>query len=994
MLLRPDGGLKRFISLACALAVAVAHVAARADEASPWWAANLLHTGWTKKDGAPTGAGIVQDSKGMLWLLAQDGLFRFDGVRFERVDEIEGNKLLSPTINTMEVFGDTIWIGYRFGGISAFEHGKVRHYGEKEGVPARSILRMERSGDGTVWASTPGGVIWLDGGQWKPAEGLPRERFAFADTLSDGTLLIGFNDALYRSIPGTHRFRQVLQNKELISSEPGPDGKLFVMTRDHRVFLFDPKSETLAPMALSIPSADILSLHGDGHGGLWAITKAGLQLLDYSGIVRKTFAASQAATGNFFYQLLFDREGNLWFTTENGLDRISKGRVTTVDLPADRTPCQSVTAGGEGEIWLGCMPGNHFLGATAFYLDRQERLRDSPMQGTTTSVRAPDGSMWFGGPGHVWRKLGEKYQSWQTPEDFGPRPLQALAVDGRAVLWVAVAGKGVYTFKDGIWTAGGGNATLAQHPVITMDTDSQGRVWLGYPKNKIVRVDADGTTRQFGPEDGLAIGNVLSIRSRGDRHWFGGDNGVAYWDGKRFAPLEGEEGGFTGICGIAETAGGELWLHGRDGLMRIGADQITKLRQGQASTVRSEHFDYRDGYLGTAELLKPCLAEAQDGRLWYVTAASVGWIDPANIRRNALAPTPQVLALRSDTTPYALGAGLKLPPGTENLQFDFTAAAMTIPERARFRFRLLGAEDQWREAGGRRQAFYTKLGPGSYRFEVLASNEDGVWSAEPATFEFRIEPTFIQTIWFKLACAGAAFLGVYLLLVWRVKVATARVIERIRERAQERTRIAQTLHDTFLQSVAALILRFERIKATLAPDDPARREIDKALDSADAVLAEGRDQVFGLRAGAVPRGDILLALQEIGPSMSEQHNVGVELRTRGDIRRLDPLVQEEVYAIAREALSNACRHSGSDKVLVELRYEHDSFQLSVIDSGRGVDREVLGRGKPGHWGLAGMRERALRAGGELAITSRGGQGTQVSLTVPGESAYAGAVEVL
>jgi len=308
---------------------------------------------------------------------------------------------------------------------------------------------------------------------------------------------------------------------------------------------------------------------------------------------------------------------------------------------------------------------------------------------------------------------------------------------------------------------------------------------------------------------------------------------------------------------------------------------------------------------------------------------------------------------------------------------------LTIPERARFRYRLVGLEDGWRDAGTRRQAFYTNMGPGDYRFEVLASNEDGVWSTRPATLDVGIAPTFVQTLWFKLLCALVLALAGYGLFRWRVQLATARVAERMQERLDERTRIARTLHDSFLQSVQALIMRFDRIKHGIATDDPLQREIDNALDTADAVLLEGREQVWALRSGDDAQPGLHRALEEAAAACGQQYGVTVHVEQQGKPVPLSDSVQHEVHAIALEALHNACRHSGAVTVHVALRYAPDGVQLRVLDAGCGIDDQVLANGAPhGHWGLAGMRERAHLVKASLRISRRAGGGTEVRLDVP------------
>jgi len=443
------------------------------------------------------------------------------------------------------------------------------------------------------------------------------------------------------------------------------------------------------------------------------------------------------------------------------------------------------------------------------------------------------------------------------------------------------------------------------------------------------------------------------------------------------------------ISGMVETARGELWLHGADGLVRLDHAALAAAARG-INVVPMERFDYLDGHQGLPSTIRPLnsLSESPDGTLWYATMGGVGRVDPARIVRNHLPPTPQIMALKTDRHSHALRNGVRLPEHTDNLQVDFTAAALSIPERVRFRYRLDGQDSDWREAGARRQAFYTNLGPGDYRFEVMAGNEDGVWSREPATLAFSIAPSPTQTLWFKLACLLAALGVLYVAYLARLAQLTGRLAERARERLLERQRIARTLHDTFLQSVQALILRFDLIKRALPHDEPAQRQIDAALDAAQALADEGRDQVLDLRLADNETVLLCDALREAGNALSGQYGFVCSFRNDGAPRRLRALVKFEALAIGREALLNAARHGGGAPVEVELVYGEAQLLLTVRDHGAGMDEQVRQHGhRPGHWGLEGMRERAQRIGATLLLDSVAGSGTTVTLLVAARLAY-------
>jgi signal transduction histidine kinase/ligand-binding sensor domain-containing protein len=959
----------------------------------PFWHSSLSHKAWARPEGAPSAANaIVQDDTGMLWFAAANGLYRFDGARFERVDDVAGNKLLSPNVQALSIFGDEFWLGYTFGGISVFKHGTVRHYRVADGLPSASINRVSKTADGTIWAATSIGTYWLDGARWRqvlPADGVPQGEQSNFSVLQDGTLLINHADGLYRSVPGTHRFRRVDGPDGVTASQVNADGKVILMRLSTTHYQFDPVSETATPLRLPDAKADYYSINRDRRNAWWIGLGDGMRMYTPDFKLKKFLPAPQTFSGVAGYVSPFDdREGNLWFMTENGVDRIRETRLTVPEMPF-RGMDFSLAAGDHGEVWVSGNTTLYDMAPPAFAIAPDGHRIASSMPGASASTRSADGSQWFGNFKYVWQRRDGKVQQWPLPPAISGIDMQAMAMTDDGSLWVSVLRRGLHTFKDGVWLAGGGHAELAKQTSVSLHADAQGRLWIGYVGNAIAMLQ-HGVIRRFGPADGLAVGNALTIFSQRGTLWVGGDEGLARFDNGRFVMLNDSAGRpFTGVSGIVETKAGELWLHGANGLLRIGAADLAAVRASGGDRVAAELFDHLDGHEGAPQLLRPLntLVEAGDGRLWYTTVSSVGWIDPQRIARNRLAPTPLITWLNTDSQRYRATSGLALPMHTRNLQIDFTAAVLSVPERARFRTRLIGQDHAWRESAAR-QTFYTNLGPGDYRFEVMAANEDGVWSLAPASLSFHITPAFYQATWFKLACAALLAAALYLLYVWRLARMTARVVERMRARVDERERIARTLHDTFLQSVHGLTLRFHSIKAGLPRDHEVQQKIDAALDAADAVVEEGREQLMDLRVNHVCNGELAPVLNSVGAAAAAQHGVAFALQEEGTRRTLQADAQDELFAIAREAIANALQHSGSAEVTVLLTYGSAAFTLVVRDAGKGLDDEVHQAGqRERHWGLTGMRERAGRIGARLQIQSTPGAGTSVVVTLGAALAY-------
>jgi signal transduction histidine kinase len=330
---------------------------------------------------------------------------------------------------------------------------------------------------------------------------------------------------------------------------------------------------------------------------------------------------------------------------------------------------------------------------------------------------------------------------------------------------------------------------------------------------------------------------------------------------------------------------------------------------------------------------------------------------------------------------------LKLPALTRSLQIDYTALSLSVPERVQFRYLLEGSDKVWQEPGTRRQAFYTNLGPGTYNFRVVACNNDGVWNESGASLGFTIAPAFYQAVWFQLLCLASGAGILYFFYRLRVQQATVHVQGRLQERLAERERIARELHDTLLQGFQGLTLHFQAAMKQIPDREPARLTMEKALKLADEVLLEGRKRVRDLRSEGAISSELPEMLASLGQELTQDLAVTFKVTVIGSPQSLHPVACGEIYRIAREALTNAFGHSHAGNIEVEAVYDFTSFSLRVRDNGCGIDHDVLIRGREGHWGLSGMRERAQNIGGQLKVWSNPGAGTELDFRMPAKLAY-------
>jgi signal transduction histidine kinase len=519
--------------------------------------------------------------------------------------------------------------------------------------------------------------------------------------------------------------------------------------------------------------------------------------------------------------------------------------------------------------------------------------------------------------------------------------------------------------------------------------DGLGRAWLVYyARNTVVMVY--GAKRVFfTAEHGLNVGNPIVGWASGTQVWVSGTKGLGFFDGESFQNIRASDGSqFKNVSAIIPTDHDGLWLKAPEGVIQIPQDELLNFFHDHAYSVRYRVFDGATDFVAQLARYKPATSgtdavRSSDGKLWFSVSTGVAMIDPAHLAKNDLPPPVVIRSLTADGRVYSTYHDLILPKSTHEVSLDYTALSLNLSERNRFRYQLVDVDKKWRDVGTRRQAFYTNLAPGTYTFHVMAANNDGVWNETGASITFRIPPTFLQAIWFKLLLVATAALLIWALYVLRLRKATADVTDRLGVRLQERERIARELHDTLLQDFQAMILRFHVISRRFVSGDPNRLAMDESLLFADKVLAEGRNRIRDIRGDSKAPQDISRAFSDYGNQLVQSRPVAFDVKVTGAQTEIDPIIRDEVYRIGREAIANAFKHSECSKIEVELAYFPREFQMRIRDDGRGIDPAILNAGgKPGHWGIYNMMERAQKIGATLKFSSQLNAGTTLELKLP------------
>jgi signal transduction histidine kinase len=430
---------------------------------------------------------------------------------------------------------------------------------------------------------------------------------------------------------------------------------------------------------------------------------------------------------------------------------------------------------------------------------------------------------------------------------------------------------------------------------------------------------------------------------------------------------------------------GALWLYTQCGIVQIDRAELQRWWADPEAVVKRRVLDAFDGVQpGSAPFVGG--ARSTDGRLWFANGLVLQMLDPARLTGNRVPPPVQIEEVVVDGARQVAGHDMALPARIRDLQIDYTALSFIAPQKVRFRYKLEGRDSDWQEAGGRRQAFYSDPAPGAYTFRVIAANNDGVWNEQGASLVFTVAAAWYQTAEFALLSVVSSGLLVWVLIRLRVRYVTATIKGQFDERLAERTRIARELHDTLLQSLQACKMAADHALRHAADDARMTKAMQQLSDWLGRAVQEGRAALLTLRVSTTETNDLADALRRVTEDGLPPEGMAISFAVPAEAREIHPIVRDEVYRIAYEAIRNALAHSKATRLEIELRYER-SLTVRVSDNGIGIDADMAQRGRDGHFGLQGMRERAARLGATFSLVSLPGNGTTITVIVPADVAF-------
>lgn len=962
---------------------------------------------------------LMEDDNGYLWIATNTGVSKFDPLteRCTRYlhDPKNPDSLGSASVKSIaQDSRGTLWLGTEDSGLDRFNPATktFTHYRtDSDGQFVGRISQVIADSDRDIWVAGERGLFHLDqqaGQLIRPA--------ATTNGLSA--------DSVYEDKPG---------NLWILADSPVV-GLVKYDRRAERLTTYPLPLHAFGALASTASGGSLNgTLVADGQNGLWVPSSEGLFYFD----LRKesfTFrfqhdeSNPDSLDSNAIFSVYRDRGGVLWVGTENeGLNVLNFQQeqfARYMHRPGDvhsLTPgrVKAIYQDPDGVLWVGLFPRaldriNRNTGQITHYVPKPGDER-SLGAGTNINsiVKDAAGYLWIGGGGSGLVRLDQRTGRFKhyrhNPDD--PNSLISDNVytiygDRNGQIWVGQVG-GLSRFDpamDGFinYRPVPDNPASLANTIWVIDQDRSGALWLGTWGGTLMRFDDQATTFvSYAPDSRdrhrLNGGGINTLHEdRSGTLWVGAMDGLYRYNRQsgtfsRYTENEGLPS--STIRCILEDGTGKLWLSTQKGVSRFDP---------QREAFRN--YDMADG-LQSNEFSTGCY-QAANGEMFFGGSNGLNSFFSEGIRDNPYVPPIVITSFKVFNKPVPIDAksvlkkaiayadSLTLSYQDNVFSLEFAALSYANPQKNRYRYRLENFDSGWNEVGSKqRLATYTNLDPGKYVFRVQGSNSDGVWNETGASLTIFITPPWWKTGWFRLTCAVLIVALLWAAYEWRLRQLQHQFEMTVDARVGERTRIARDLHDTLLQSFHGLLLQFH-IVSELLPVRPveAKAQLDRAIDRAAEAITEGRDAVQGIRESSVETNDLAKAVNAIGEELAASlgnHGAPVfRVMVEGESRDLHPMLRDEIYRIAAEALRNAFRHAQARQIEVEIRYDEQQFRLRVRDDGKGMPTAVLSGQEPaGHFGLPGMRERAKLSGGKLEIWSEINAGTEVELRLPARSAY-------
>jgi signal transduction histidine kinase/ligand-binding sensor domain-containing protein len=937
-------------------------------------------SGWSGGQGVRLGPvwALARTTDGYLWLGTDDGLVRFDGVGFTRYPPDGDNSLPSAPVRALHVDREgRLWIGFAAGeGIRVVRDGRVVSMADGP----TWIRALTSDAAGTVWAGGAEGLFVFERGQWQqlgPEHGVPAGEVHTLSVDPRGDLWIGAGTTLQRrSRDRVHHTEVVEGFRRGVTHDAA--GRVWVGTSRTGVERLEDRL-----IAGDRPGAGTVLTH-DRAGNLWVGTAGqGLWRIQHQNVAAPRVEVATIELGilnNGVWSILEDDHG-IWVGTNSGLNLLAPHRLTPI---TNLGIVRSVEAADARSLWVGTTEGLRRLDtSSAEVAGGTVQLRNTDVRLIHRDVR---GRVWLATSRGFGRLIEGRFVPFEAARHV-TTDVTAIESDATGQVWIADSKHGVFSLRDDRVIALPSATNEPLRDVTVLHADATGRLWVVADAGRRVVTASGDAVEPFGPANGPGCDpsvwgsiNTVEETSRGDL-WFATSAALVRFRDSRCAALSLRHGlpqePFTTF---AEDRQGALWTSTMVRLLRIDPATAEAALAGSTDKVHYAAFDEADGLGGVPRRFGQAGAVVMpDGRLWFLSGRGLTVVDPAVLpTRSTGNGTVRIESVVANEQRFEPSAVQTLPPNVERLQVDFSTLNVSRPEQVRFRYRLEGFDSDWRDGGIFRQATYTNLRPGAYRFDVLATSEMDSAVELTSSWEFSVQPAFYQTPQFAGVLLTLSGLGLWGAWRWRLRQERRRFAEVLAERA----RISREIHDTLLQSLAGVALQIGDVASDIdhSPDS-ARHHLLRIRRQVEQYAAEAARTIRNLRSPTLERQGLSEALRDVTTRATDGASVRAEVTILGSPYVLPNSWQHHILRVAQEAVTNSVRHAHASRVNVTLVFEADDVVLRVRDDGAGFDGEATSDGTA-HFGIAMMRERVAQMGGRFEITSQSGEGTSIEARIP------------
>ena len=955
-----------------------------------------LQTVWTTENGLPQNSvnAIVQSRDGWLWLGTYGGLIRFDGVKFTTFNSgntpgLKSNRILS----LCEDSNGTLWMGTDSGAVMSFRNGEGQTWGMPDGLPGGVVWTVYADRQHTIWAGTPKGLARLRDGKFQPvtaSSGFPETQVWEIQEDATGHLLISTSAGLVEFANEKFTLHQAPEGMPAglwVPLRARQAGGAWLATAKGLAQFQNGKFVSL-PNSYSRPDWKIRSIFVARDDSVW------ISYFQPSSLFRYThgqFSSYELKAGHEVVKAVYeDREGNIWVGTDGGgLSRLRRRNVTTITQSDGllSNSVRAVTDDGAGGLWITTGAGlAHCQSGACKTFSNKDGMQSYEQYAL---LRDRHNDLWIGSNyGLTQYKDGHfiNYPMWMGAE---PLSVNALAEDSDGSIWLGTM-DGLRRFRNGEFTAVRQADGLAHDNVRFVLPMPDGGLWVGTVSG--LSYLRNGKITNYTNREGLSNEYVRAIQADADGTvWIGTyGGGINRFRHGQFKAITAQDGLFDDfVSRILEDGHGNFWLLGNRGIFRVSRQELNDFADGNIRNVSCVSYGIADGMISSEGNggAQPAGWRMPDGKLCFTTIKGLVIIDPKE--SNTLAPSVQIEQVKLDQSVLSAPDFVRVKPGQESVEIEYTALSLRRADQVKFKYQLVGLDQDWIEAGPRRTAYYSHLPPGEYTFKVIAENGEGVWNREGKSLRVIVLPPFYRTWWF-ITLATLSLIG-FVVGAWQFRVRQLRKVQRtqqafshqlIASQEAERKRIAAELHDSLGQRLIVIKnLAFMSLQ-TPGFENGARQHIEEISQETSAAISEVREISYNLRPYQLDRIGLTKAIE----SIVRMAQTASDITFTSSLDPIDDVFPKDAeinfYRLVQESINNILKHSKATKARVLIQRRPKQLQLTIQDNGKGfVPGEANTNGPRGGFGLIGITERAHLLGGKPYIQSAPGQGTTINIEI-------------